>query len=159
MRILALAVLAAFAVGACDRLPDDLEQLPTEQAIETPRPPIPPGAVPRGAARYAAALAGPGPAATEALIARGRERFAIYCTPCHGLSGRGDGPVTGAGFPPARSFHDGEVRAAPPEHIVRVVTHGFGRMWPLAEQIPPQDRWAIAQYIKALQAAGPEAAP
>jgi mono/diheme cytochrome c family protein len=59
------------------------------------------------------------------------------------------------GFPAPPSFHIGTLREASPEHIVAVITHGQGLMLPMAEQVLPQERWAIAAYVKALQAAGP----
>ena len=84
-------------------------------------------------------------------LRRGQERFAIYCTPCHGPAGEGDGIVVenGIGAPP--SFHEDRLRDLALEEIVAVIADGKGRMQPMAGQIPHDDRWAIAAYVKALQ--------
>lgn len=86
-----------------------------------------------------------------ALLARGRERFDVYCSPCHGRTGAGDGMVVRRGFPRPPSFHDPRLRAAPAGHLVGVMAEGFGRMYPFADRVPARDRWAIAAYIRALQ--------
>jgi mono/diheme cytochrome c family protein len=85
------------------------------------------------------------------LLVRGRERFGIYCTPCHGQAGRGDGMVVRRGFRQPTSFHDDRLRAQPPGHFYDVITNGFGTMPDYAAQITPRDRWAIVAYIRALQ--------
>jgi mono/diheme cytochrome c family protein len=101
---------------------------------------------------YAAAVAPPGPAFTVERLQRGREQFETFCTPCHGARGYGDGPVVSrSGFPKPPSHHEDRLRAAPPAYFVEVITNGRGAMWPYAERILPEDRWAIAGYIKALQ--------
>jgi len=89
---------------------------------------------------------------TMDVLLRGQERFNIYCTPCHGFVGDGDGMVARRGFrrPPA-SFHQDRLRAAPPGHLFDVMTNGFGAMSPYAGQIEARDRWAIIAYIRALQ--------
>jgi mono/diheme cytochrome c family protein len=86
-----------------------------------------------------------------ALLARGRERFDIYCGVCHGPTGAGDGMIVQRGFPSPPSFHDDRLRAAPPGHIVDVITNGYGTMYPYADRVSPEDRWAIAAYVRALQ--------
>ncbi len=139
-------------LGACDSATDDRRDVSATRAVMRPHVPVPPGSVPRGAGAEAAALAAPEPAATPALVARGRERFLVFCSPCHGASGRGDGIVTTRGFPRPPSYFEERLKAAPPEHIVGVITHGRGAMAPYAERVPPEDRWAIAHYVKALQA-------
>ena len=88
---------------------------------------------------------------TRAVIGRGRERFDIYCSPCHGQSGHGDGMVVRRGFTSPPSLHDPALRAAPVDHFVEVMSKGFGAMPEYAKQIPVRDRWAIAAYIRALQ--------
>jgi mono/diheme cytochrome c family protein len=86
-----------------------------------------------------------------ALMLRGQERFNVFCSPCHGRTGKGDGMVVRRGYRAPTSFHDPRLRQAPPGYIFDVVTHGFGAMPDYAAQIPVTDRWAIAAYIKALQ--------
>lgn len=88
---------------------------------------------------------------TREMLARGRERFGIYCTPCHGAYGYGDGMVTRHGFPNPPSYHIPRLLAAPDGHFYDVITHGFGRMYPYAYRVAPPDRWAIIAYIRALQ--------
>jgi len=88
---------------------------------------------------------------TEALLARGRERFEIYCSPCHGYGGRGDGMIVRRGFPPPPSYHTPRLRQAPSPHFYAVITHGYGAMYSYAARVAPADRWAIVAYIRALQ--------
>jgi mono/diheme cytochrome c family protein len=93
--------------------------------------------------------------ATARLLARGQERYTIFCTPCHGLTGEGDGMAVRRGFPAPPSLVDGEggerLRAAPVGHFYDVVTNGIGRMPDYATQITPDDRWAVVAYVRALQ--------
>ena len=103
----------------------------------------------------AAAFVGP-PPVTPALLARGQERYGIFCAPCHGADGRGNGMIVQRGFPPPPSYLEPRLVAAPPAHIVDVVTNGYGLMYGFAERVEPADRWAIAAYVKALQRAGRE---
>jgi len=88
---------------------------------------------------------------TRELLARGRERFGIYCSPCHGLTGDGLGIVVQRGLRRPNSFQIDRLRAAPVGYFFDVQTVGFGAMLDYSAQIPPQDRWAIAAYIRALQ--------
>jgi mono/diheme cytochrome c family protein len=85
------------------------------------------------------------------LLERGRERFDIYCAPCHGRVGNGRGMIVERGFPAPPSFHIDRLRTTPPGHIFEVITNGHGAMYPYASRVEPRDRWAIAAYIKALQ--------
>jgi mono/diheme cytochrome c family protein len=91
------------------------------------------------------------PPMTLALVKRGRERFNIFCSECHGFSGDADGMVVQRGFPRPPSFHEVRLVNAPDEHFVEVITHGYGAMYSYADRVPPADRWAIAAYIRALQ--------
>jgi mono/diheme cytochrome c family protein len=91
------------------------------------------------------------PPMTLALVERGRERFNIFCSECHGSAGDADGMVVQRGFPRPPSFHEARLIAAPDEHFVDVMTHGYGVMYSYADRVPPADRWAIAAYIRALQ--------
>lgn len=89
---------------------------------------------------------------SEQVLERGRERFNIYCSPCHSRLGDGNGIVPTRGFarkPP--SFHIDRLRKAPLGYFFDIVTHGFGIMPDYAAQIVPKDRWAIVAYIRALQ--------
>ena len=88
---------------------------------------------------------------TMALLARGEERFAIYCAPCHSPLGDGDGMVARRGFPHPPSYHTDRLRAAPDRHFFDVITQGYGVMASYADRVSPQDRWAIVAYIRALQ--------
>jgi mono/diheme cytochrome c family protein len=88
---------------------------------------------------------------TEDTLRRGRERFDIYCTPCHGRVGRGDGMVVRRGFQKPPSFHEERLRVQPVGYFYDVITNGFGAMSDYAAQIPVRDRWAIAAYVRALQ--------
>ena len=86
-----------------------------------------------------------------AAIARGRERFNIYCSPCHGRTGQGDGMVVLRGYRRPPSFHQDRLRDAPIGHFFDVITNGFGAMPDYATQIRAEDRWAIIAYVRALQ--------
>ena len=88
---------------------------------------------------------------TEDTVRRGRERYEIFCSVCHGLTGNGDGMVVRRGFRRAASFNDDRLRQAPVGHYFDAITNGWGAMPPYAAQIPVQDRWAIIAYIRALQ--------
>ena len=90
-------------------------------------------------------------AVDEALMRRGRERYDIFCSPCHGLAGDGDGMVVQRGYRRPPSFHVDRLRQAPPGHMYDVIANGFGAMPDYAAQIPVRDRWAIAAYMRALQ--------
>jgi mono/diheme cytochrome c family protein len=88
---------------------------------------------------------------TEQVLQRGRERFNIYCTPCHSRTGDGNGMIVQRGYRRPPSFHIDRLRKAPLGHFFDVMTNGFGAMPDYAAQIAPQDRWAIIAYIRALQ--------
>jgi mono/diheme cytochrome c family protein len=96
----------------------------------------------------------PPPPVTLALLEQGRQRYGIFCTPCHGPAGNGDGLVVRRGFPQPPDFHDEALRKAPSRHFFDVITGGYGVMFPYGSRIPPADRWAIVAYIRALQLAG-----
>jgi len=88
---------------------------------------------------------------TKEIVLRGRERYNIFCSVCHGLTGNGDGMVVRRGFRRAASFNDDRLRQAPVGHFFDAMTNGWGAMPSYASQIPVQDRWAIIAYIRALQ--------
>jgi mono/diheme cytochrome c family protein len=85
------------------------------------------------------------------LLERGRDRYMIYCLPCHSPLGDGDGLVVRRGFPAPPSFHQDRLRAAPDRHIYDVISYGYGVMVPYADRVEPADRWAIVAFIRALQ--------
>jgi hypothetical protein len=88
---------------------------------------------------------------TRAVLDRGRERYNIFCTPCHGLTGDGDGMIVQRGFQAPPSYHINRLRQAPVGHFFSVISNGFGAMYPYGYRILPQDRWAIIAYIRALE--------
>ncbi len=91
---------------------------------------------------------------TKELIMRGQDRFMIYCTPCHGQLGNGDGMIAKRGFKlrrPPGNYHTDRLRRMPIGHFYDVITKGFGTMFSYASRVEPQDRWAIAAYIRVLQ--------
>jgi hypothetical protein len=90
---------------------------------------------------------------TRADLERGRERFNIYCTPCHDYTGSGRGMIVQRGFPPPPSYHIDRLRNVPAGHFFDVMTNGFGSMYSYASRVSPEDRWRIAAYIRALQLA------
>jgi cytochrome c553 len=88
---------------------------------------------------------------TREEINRGRDRFNIYCSVCHGLTGEGDGMIVQRGFPQPPSLHEQRLRDAPEGHFFHVITHGYGAMYSYADRVDTEDRWAIIAYIRALQ--------
>ncbi|HXG59578.1 MAG TPA: cytochrome c [Thermoanaerobaculia bacterium] len=88
---------------------------------------------------------------TAEVLDRGQERYDIYCTPCHGRVGDGNGMIPARGYRRPPSFHTETLRKAPAGHYFDVMTNGFGSMPPYANQVAVRDRWAIAAYIRALQ--------
>ncbi|HEX3353878.1 MAG TPA: cytochrome c [Terriglobales bacterium] len=89
---------------------------------------------------------------TDEILARGQQRYNIYCAPCHSRMGDGNGIVPSRGFPrKPPSYHTDRLRKAPLGYIFDVITNGFGAMPDYASQIPPRDRWDIVAYIRALQ--------
>jgi mono/diheme cytochrome c family protein len=109
-----------------------------------------PGTIARGELAWRAKLS-ERPALTPALIARGRERFEVFCAACHSYTGDGNGMIAQRGFPRPPSFHSERLREAPTAYLVEVITNGYGVMYSYAARVPPADRWAIAAYVRALQ--------
>jgi cytochrome c553 len=90
---------------------------------------------------------------TYAVLKRGQQRFDIYCAPCHGRAGDGQGIIVKRGFPAPPSYHIPRLMQAQDSHFYDVITHGWGVMYSYASRVKPRDRWAIAHYIRALQLA------
>ena len=88
---------------------------------------------------------------TDEVMARGQERFNVYCSPCHGRTGQGDGVIVQRGFRAPPSYHEERLRNAPVGYFFDVMTNGFGAMQDYSAQVTVNDRWAIAAYIRALQ--------
>jgi len=123
--------------------------------------PAVPGTVPRGQAHidelfYTGRINGqladifPFPITRQDLD-RGRERFNIYCTPCHDYTGSGRGMIVQRGFQRPPSYHSDRLRQAPVGHFFEVISNGYGAMYSYATRVPVGDRWRIAAYIRALQ--------
>jgi hypothetical protein len=91
------------------------------------------------------------PTLNAALLERGRQRFNIFCTPCHGANGDGNGIIVERGMPRPTSYHADRLRSADDQHFFDVITNGYGAMYSYGARVPPRDRWAIVAYIRALQ--------
>jgi mono/diheme cytochrome c family protein len=89
--------------------------------------------------------------ATMTVLAKGQERFNIYCTPCHSRVGNGLGAIVQRGYKPAGNLNDEVRRAQPLSHYFYVMTHGYGAMPDYSAQLTPEERWSVAAYIRALQ--------
>jgi mono/diheme cytochrome c family protein len=166
---LAVAALAALALAGCRQGMFDQAKKEAYEASDffadgTSARPLPANTVARGQLREdrgyyfgmddaGTLVAEPPIAVDRALLERGRERYEAFCSMCHDRAGTGNGMVVQRGFPPAASYHQERLRAMPAGYFVNVMTAGFGRMPSYASQIPPADRWAIAVYVKVLQAA------
>lgn len=85
------------------------------------------------------------------LLVRGRQRYDVFCAPCHGRSGNGEGMIVRRGFKQPSSFHVDRLRAQPLGYYFDVMTNGFGEMSSYASQVPVEDRWAIAAWVRTLQ--------
>jgi len=152
---LMLILACAGLLAGCDVSMTEQRKLPVNSPTAlwpdgTTARPLPQGVVAQGDVERAVLAKNP-PPVTEALLARGRERFGIFCAPCHGLAGDGDGVIVHHGFPAPPSYHIDRLLAAPAQHFYDVMTDGYGVMYSYADRVPPHDRWAIAAYIRALQ--------
>lgn len=150
----ALLLLLLGALFGCD----DMANQPRADAQQASRffpdgkvnqaPPV--GTVARGDLAREAVLA-ERPALTVELMQRGRERFEIFCSPCHGVAADGNGTVVNRGFPRPPDLAEPRLIAAPDQHFMDVIAHGYGQMYSYAARVQPADRWAIVGYIRALQ--------
>lgn len=160
-----LLVVVAWILSGCNDMYDTGRIKPLESndffADGSSARPLPPGTVARGHAvnndllntgmvegRWADMFPF---AVTERVVARGRDRYTTFCTPCHGRLGDGGGMIVERGFPRPNSFHSDSLRARPVGYYFDVMTNGFGKMYSYAASVPVHDRWAIAAYIRALQ--------
>jgi mono/diheme cytochrome c family protein len=163
--MLVVAAIAVAAAGCRQDMHDQPKYIPLRQASfftdQRSARPLVPGTVARGQLRedtllYTGKVNGadatvfPFPVDGR-VMARGQDRFNIYCSPCHGRTGLGDGMVVRRGYRRPPSYDDERLRNAPVGHFFDVITNGFGAMPDYAAQIKPEDRWAIAAYIRALQ--------
>jgi mono/diheme cytochrome c family protein len=144
MRRLLAGVALLAALGSCDDMTQQAKRNAYSDALVAPGP-TPDGIVGFRSRPVAA------PPLTLALIERGQQRFRIYCTPCHSELGDGNGMIVQRGFPAPPSYDIARLREAPPEHFYDVISNGYGVMYSFAARVQPQDRWAIAAYIRALQ--------
>jgi mono/diheme cytochrome c family protein len=149
------ATVLLFVLSGCGQSMDDQPRydtyskadiFPNGSSAQQP----PEGAVAQSALAYREALANP-PQVTEALLQRGKERYEIFCAPCHGFGGDGDGIVVKRGFPAPPSYHSEALMKAPASHFLDVIQNGFGVMYAYGDRVAPADRWAIVAYIRALQ--------
>ncbi len=151
-----LALLALLLLADCDVSMTQQNRYDTEApsklwADGSAARPLPKHVVAQGDLAREAEAKNPAPA-SPALLTRGRERYDIYCSPCHGLDGLGGGIVAERGFPHPPSFYLPRLRSAAPGHFYTVITNGYGAMYSYNERVTPDDRWRIAGYIRALQA-------
>jgi mono/diheme cytochrome c family protein len=168
VRLCVLCLLCVSSAGCRQDMHDQPKYIPMREAAfytdaRSARPLVE-GTVARGHLRddellYAGKVNGQTadvfPAAVDATVmARGRERFDIFCAPCHGRTGQGDGMVVRRGYRRPPSIHQDRLRQAPVGHFFDVITNGFGAMPDYASQIRAEDRWAIVAYMRALQLAG-----
>lgn len=143
--------LSALAVAGCDL---SMKDQPRRDTLEGDRlwPEGPPAeGLPTGVVIYGDARDADRPQMSAALLRRGQARYRIYCTPCHGESGRGDGLAVQRGLPAPPDYRQARLRAAPAQHFYDVISDGYGVMYGYGDRIAPEDRWAIVAYVRALQ--------
>lgn len=167
--LMAVMLMAGLALGACrpqQQMADQPAYRPHESSDfyedgMSSRKPVA-GTIARGHLRDDSLLytgrTGGAPSAlypfeiTRAGLERGRERYEIFCAPCHGQTGQGDGMIVRRGYRRPPSFHTDQLRERPAGHYYDVMTNGFGVMPSYAAQVPVRDRWLIAAYVRTLQA-------
>ncbi|HEX5325331.1 MAG TPA: cytochrome c [Acetobacteraceae bacterium] len=142
MRAALLLVPLALLAGC-----DDMSHQPRQKQYS---PAVGPAPRPPGVVQYEAKPP-MAPPLTLALLQRGQLKFRIDCTPCHSELGDGNGMVVQRGFPHPPNYEEKRLRDAPVSYFYDVITHGHGVMYSYADRVQPEDRWAIAAYIRALQ--------
>lgn len=126
-----------------------------EGAPATPAPVPTGGGAVDGAALYPDMVTEMPVSVNKELLERGQQRFQIFCSACHGLTGNGDGMIWRRGYKKPATLHTDQLRQVPVGHLFDVITNGWVAMPAYADQIPVQDRWAIVAYIRALQLTQP----
>jgi mono/diheme cytochrome c family protein len=149
--ILRAAIVCALCwLAACDDMANQPKQLPYERSPrQASDPDIEP---PAGMVARDDQPPPKAPPITAALLQRGQARFNIYCSPCHGRVGDGQGMIVQRGFPAPPSYFIDRLLDAPSQHFYDVITDGYGAMFSYRDRVAPSDRWAIVAYIRALQA-------
>jgi mono/diheme cytochrome c family protein len=161
---LVLAAVCLLAAGGCGTLRQDMANQPRQNPLspasffqdDRSERPIIDNTVVRGATEEDALFVPkdsntfPLPL-TQELLARGQDRYNIFCSPCHGLQGDGQGMVTMRGMKHPPTYHQDRLRNEPNGYFFDVITYGFGAMNGYSAQLEPRDRWAIVAYVRALQ--------
>ena len=165
-------VLLVCVLAGCQRVTDDMGRQPRHNPDsasplfadqQAARPPVP-GTVVRASGDMAQVSSGrlglvaeaAAPSTfTDAQVKRGQARYTIYCLPCHGASGAGDGEVVRRGFPAPPPFSAIALREAPDARLQAAIRQGAGVMYPFADRVSADDAWAIVAYLRVLQGAKP----
>lgn len=150
--LLGVTLGLTLTLAACDNMANEPKRNPYELPYGAQADNWPAQPVANTVARDDAAKPPSPPPLTLALLERGRQRFDINCSPCHGRAGDGNGMIVQRGFPRPPSYYIDRLRNVPTQHFYDVITHGYGIMYSYADRVEPADRWAIAAYIRALQA-------
>lgn len=176
------AALAGCALASCEQGMKDMYQQDKYEPLDASQlwkdgrsaRPLVPGTVPYSAGVAAETSSGmrgqvamsstPAPAQPAAGaeadgaagLQRGQERYGIFCAPCHGASGDGNGYIVLRGFPRPPSYHIQRLRAAPDSYLYEVISNGHGVMYGYGDRIEDSDRWAIVGYLRSLQHAHDE---
>jgi mono/diheme cytochrome c family protein len=159
----ALALALVLFVAGCDDMTDGSRNKPLESSTffengQLARHPVE-GTVPRElpSVQFTTTRgpngqidAFPAPVTRDTLL-RGQQRYNIYCAVCHGATGEGDGMIVRRGLTRPPSLMEDRLMKAPASHFVEVITNGYGAMYSYSDRVPPEDRWAITAYIRALQ--------
>lgn len=148
-----VAILAVLTLAACDQMRvqpryDAFGRAALFADGKVNQPP-PAGTLPQEQAAWMRDAARP--PMSLALVERGRERYGIACVQCHGPAGDGDGVIPARGFPRPPAFTSPRLKSMTADHVVDVITNGYGVMFSQADRVAPRDRWAIAAYVQALQ--------
>jgi mono/diheme cytochrome c family protein len=146
-----VVLLAVLALAGCDDMTHQAKRNPYERESVNGSPT--PRQVPPAMVAFDSTPVTP-PKLTLALLQRGQAEYRQFCTPCHSELGDGHGMVVQRGFEHPPSYLSADLMRAPTQHFYDVMTNGQGAMYSFADRVAPADRWAIAAYIRALQASG-----